>query len=1358
MKTLIDRMSKEMMKKGDMGIARAGCHDMIKQGVVMTHEEEEECAYILSNLWEIGTVSRVQCGRGMIDEDIKDYVRCAVMNMWSFLYHSAHCEAGRAIKAAFGAIKSMGEALSTGIKCTECEYGMLEPMVISGKRTLNYIRGAMEQNTELMKLIKGGPKPNKPCPQQPNTAPSALGPPNVATTGHEYKQTGPIVTKSATNKTKPYEFLTKLLHLWIMARGTSQLDEFETLIWDDLWKVFDDMMNNVLEDANDEKTLCAREDGNRKQILHGDNQGKELCKMLIKISLWIDGWNQKFDRINRWHWVPREREKKAKERRLQNYLRCLIGKVTMLGMFKTHCKLNKVTPVVKISMENKRKEGNVKNRSGICDEIDNASIGVGGKLIWEELENWINGYTRQANEGKGFREVVAGQSPLHTIKGEGKNGCPTGKEKEGNREETLSDLGIVVIPGEEKENKEEDNVNWKKSAIGDMLKKLKQKEDERRRASGCSPSNTNGFEEGEEDSIMEWFTKFFNNPAEDDEQYEPGKYDWSKYDKYSAICEEGADDPRFDAKKYGYFCKIMLKNLMMVTNQGNQNKPENSNTKCKRKFIPICDLLKIWMTYMGESCVPRSVMQYVFEAVENLEKEWKGEKNYEKCEYGNISNLYRGNTDIGHEVSKLLRNSTVGSKLGELNRRNWCDESRRRYWTHPDMYNKVSRSDEGTDGGRSQIEGVMKELKSLVKGVDEGIEEEEKELGDIMGTVTEVVNEVMQQQQQQQLPPPSTSAAGQVVECTDKTDLCVRADCVAERWRANREVNNVTFPDWLGTFWNNDVNSRLKKLSDAMTTDDKNNEEECESITVSGNASLEANKKACNYIVKGLKHIYNIQKDPVKITQGKNLQVEERKASDNQLFWRTMECVLLNAYADKLEQQSPCTPKAGVTHAFTAGKQLWNDICNNKGDTNCVQCTREPNFKNCEINDSKKSKKDKVEGRVNKLLNGTNGTQLQTTLAAINSLNNNTLCQRVQCVTVKWFEDRIYSETSKQNWCTFWGANDVGKVLREMSKAMTKEDGTDDHLCKNFTRTNGEAIPTEPDKKACQYITKGLRYIYNIQENPKDDYKNQKKNNRIFYQTVGCLFLNAYADRIITTCPDVDEDKIVSMFKSGNNNKDTWCKDKVNGNDCVQCERDTNYKSCTLSVKEALLNKKPGKECEHHKDNIKKKLDDMLNPNENGDQVVKPALTEINNICETVAAKPAGTTKPATTKPGKDQKPEAVENVQTVILILQIHIPLVQVLQQMLNNLSHLILQVRVHNPQHLMPPPLFQELQMKYTRQPPLLLLLLLILVVHLMVIVRNKILNQRPLLNQMLYPRNQNYLLYQEGKVQLYMHQQKK
>ncbi|ANQ05939.1 SICA antigen [Plasmodium coatneyi] len=48
------------------------------------------------------------------------------------------------------------------------------------------------------------------------------------------------------------------------------------------------------------------------------------------------------------------------------------------------------------------------------------------------------------------------------------------------------------------------------------------------------------------------------------------------------------------------------------------------------------------------------------------------------------------------------------------------------------------------------------------------------------------------------------------------------------------------------------------------------------------------------------------------------------------------------------------------------------------------------------------------------------------------------------------------------------------------------------------------------------------------------------------------------------------------------------------------------------------------------------------------------------------------------------------------------------------------------------------------------------LFLVVHLLVVVRNKILNQRPLLNQMLHPRNQNYLLYQEGKVQLYIHQQ--
>ncbi|ANQ10583.1 SICA antigen [Plasmodium coatneyi] len=763
----IERMLGEMMKEDTEGTGKSLCEGMEQGGNGMTEGQREVCAFIVRNLLKIKELSGGQCESGNADKEMEEYVYCAVINMWIYEYRQVHCETENVITNAFGAMEKVKGGFGARTQCEECAYKIMEHMNMGHMDMLGVIRAAMEVKEKIMALIKK--KPEKPCPKQKNAL-SALVPSSdsdMGTTAHpqqqQHQQTGegvakpvtvPVTTTSTT--TRPYQFLTKLLERWIIARGMNDVEDFGKLIWQDLRIAFDDMMNNVLEDANDEKTMCARVGPDGKQMLNRDNDSKELCKMLMKISMWIDGWEQKFNSKKRWHWVPREREKKAKERRLQNYLRCLIGKVTMVGMFKTHCKLGKVAPVIKSNMDEKRKEGKIKNRSGICDEIDNASLGVGGKLIWEELDKWINGYTRQANKAKGFREVEAGKSPLHTIKGQGKRGCLTGKEKK-ERSETFEELGIVVTSGE-KDNIAEDTVNWKKSAIGDMLKKVKQKEDQRRKKMGCPDTNPSGFEEGEELTISEWFTHFFNEPTNDPDE----KFDWDKYDGYKSVCETNSlGDGKFDPSKHGEFCKIMLKNVMMVTNKKNVYNPMDQNPACRGKHIPLCDLLKVWMYYMSTVCAPKEVADYVFTAVEALSQEW-GKEDYVKCEYKGVVDLYRGNTDMLYEVHKLLQNIINSNMLGALSKRKWCDESTRQYQTNLMESSTRARSDKGENNSIVSHNSEGTGMEDTIKKIKVRMEEEEEELKGVMEVVEEVVHQQQQQQSQAvqpQGPPPPVPRA-----------------------------------------------------------------------------------------------------------------------------------------------------------------------------------------------------------------------------------------------------------------------------------------------------------------------------------------------------------------------------------------------------------------------------------------------------------------------------------------------------------------------------------------------------------------------------------------------------------------------
>ncbi|ANQ05904.1 SICA antigen [Plasmodium coatneyi] len=450
-----------------------------------------------------------------------------------------------------------------------------------------------------------------------------------------------------------------------------------------------------------------------------------------------------------------------------------------------------------------------------------------------------------------------------------------------------------------------------------------------------------------------------------------------------------------------------------------------------------------------------------------------------------------------------------------------------------------------------------------------------------------------------------------------KDNLCERAKCVTGKWFKNR-ISGGSKQTWC-TFWNTDVKGKLNKLSEAMTDRATGDGGICQNIAQrkgDGTQHPEANRKACEYIVKGLKHIYN-SKETGTQAQKKN----------NQQFDQVIGCIFLNAYADKLEKQEKCKPETGIDHALSKNEEIKKGTQCEK-DSNCIVCTRQKNF-DCKLDveaglwDENGSKgcmehNNNIEKKVEELLE--KNTKVQRTLKSIcrDCSSKNKLCERLECIAHNWFEDRIGPTEGKRDWCLFWDPDAINR-LKELSGGMTKKDAIIDSLCNSANGKNTTWGDTE--KEACKLITGGLKYIYELEESTKLVNKKEARNNRLTEQTMGCLFLNAFANKLIQEVKrpcNITEKEIQKMFEEGNKNIKTWCKEGENN--CVTCTRDKDYANCTLSVEEDLRDKGASGNCDIGKESngaqIGDKVEKVFEKGKAGIQKpqIEKALTAINTI------------------------------------------------------------------------------------------------------------------------------------------------
>ncbi|ANQ05695.1 hypothetical protein PCOAH_00001210 [Plasmodium coatneyi] len=272
-------------------------------------------------------------------------------------------------------------------------------------------------------------------------------------------------------------FISELLNKWINARGDPAYTGMQDLLWVELKKAFEDMMENINDDAEDEKPMCAKRIANGKSTSWGNTE-KKLCKILIRLYSWMDGLERKpnWGERGKLRWKKKEKKgvqgvKEREEEKLQFYFRCLVGKVTMLRMLAPHCKFDEVAETVKKGMETMRKEKGISGGNELCKDLDVENFIWGGRFIWNEAQQWVNQYSRLGDQTKGISKVDPGNSTLHKIKVVG-DACRKTEQKKEIKKETLNKLEIEVTNGKDL-NLGENDVTFNKEALEDLVKEVK---------------------------------------------------------------------------------------------------------------------------------------------------------------------------------------------------------------------------------------------------------------------------------------------------------------------------------------------------------------------------------------------------------------------------------------------------------------------------------------------------------------------------------------------------------------------------------------------------------------------------------------------------------------------------------------------------------------------------------------------------------------------------------------------------------------------------------------------------------------------------------------------------------------------
>ncbi|CAA9986712.1 SICAvar, type I [Plasmodium knowlesi strain H] len=438
--------------------------------------------------------------------------------------------------------------------------------------------------------------------------------------------------------------------------------------------------------------------------------------------------------------------------------------------------------------------------------------------------------------------------------------------------------------------------------------------------------------------------------------------------------------------------------------------------------------------------------------------------------------------------------------------------------------------------------------------------------------------------------------------------LCLRLQCLASRVNASPSKN---------TFWekNGEVGNLWTELSKEMNTEGTKDQNGCDKMEDNnGRDATKPERKACNYLHVGLRKLYDMTKGS-STTATPSSPGNEKILDKNPLLKQTVGCLLLHSYAKKMKEDAKCLVGSGIKKAFDTAVKNLNGSCN--GTEPCVPCHwQEADYDKCQITitgTSDETTQTPVKDKLEQVQPKIDVTATET-LTKINEMT--TLCDYIRCAGPKWFKNKKETNgTSTQTWCDFW--NDAVKTTLEGLFQKIEEEGMNnatktDGPCKDFGDGNADSV----ERKACNHITAGLKYIDDIKSNVIGG----SPNDQLLQQAVGCIALNLYADKIKqkskNKCP-IDEIKITEMFNEWNIINNSSCLTGSGNNNCFLCTRQPDFEDCNLLVDKDLIgtSTQSNGTCNDSEENkkVQEKMTKLLQDNSINTKM-QPTLEKINKM------------------------------------------------------------------------------------------------------------------------------------------------
>ncbi|OTN66461.1 SICAvar type I, partial [Plasmodium knowlesi] len=467
------------------------------------------------------------------------------------------------------------------------------------------------------------------------------------------------------------------------------------------------------------------------------------------------------------------------------------------------------------------------------------------------------------------------------------------------------------------------------------------------------------------------------------------------------------------------------------------------------------------------------------------------------------------------------------------------------------------------------------------------------------------------------------------------SSLCPRLQCLASKVEALKaQGQNANAKE----FWTDkgEVADLWSTLSTEMTKNGKDGDEvKCRTMddngTGTGRTATDPEKKGCNYLHAGLKKLYTMTATSTTSASTTPSSGTGSPVLDNPLLKQTVGCLLLHAYAKHMKGTSACVIDSGIKKAFKAFNDN-NTTCKDNGTKPCVPCEwKEDEYDQCQITTtgSNGSNTENAKDKLKQVQENINSAS-KNNLTKINEMS--TLCDYIRCVGPKWFKNNATlngnSVTATKDWCDFWEKEGIKAKLEDMfNKIATdaqNESGTIRiaATCRNF----GDENPQSVERKACNHIAAGLKYIKDLKGDKNGSTQpNAEDDDKFFKQSMMCAALNLYATKIRESadksCP-IDEKRIDKMFKDWNNINNSSCNAvrSASNADCFLCSRQSSdFEKCKLSVSNTLISSTQNGACNANATEVKKKMEGFLNedPSQSPSKSipkVKETLSTINDM------------------------------------------------------------------------------------------------------------------------------------------------